>query len=558
MKGKKKGGLANRLARMSDEERTKYLQRKADAEEEARRRKEQLLTNFMKNKLKKEDAFSRLNVAKINQYWHQIMRVEKCEYMKKDVEHLRRWINKTMSIKNNSIQKLVDELDWQEDLYGKNFDAHSKHIENILAFHKKNLDQLSNQYGKDQRFLLHIGTTERNEIEERGTNETEHLKGIIYGQEINFKNEQTKMREIYIKKMDEAVSDYKMELRQTQKEHEKIICALWKEISNVVISQLQQTELKRLHLAELQKLDNAASSIIAQHNQEMSKQEQEILKLQRIYHQIFTHQEEQIEQLQQEIEVTTRQFFGMRKTLMQNLNHDEKQLQFLTSCSNEAIKNLEAKCVKGKHLLHLARSCSKLESQDEKINKWAVCVPDFAKQEDTSDKQLTLPKIRPKTSISKPPQIKYMRKLRSEEIFVPSLDSSEVFTVKTRLVRNLPIREDSITIEKKVLSKKLSRSDLAQSKSSTSHDSSSKSGLGHLNQMEGLWMVYNKVELDCLDLKKQKKRILAENEKLKEEIRNVLEASALGQHIFKRKYSNGFSAKRRFAFSAPVSSSTVH
>lgn len=48
MGAKKKGGLANRLARMSDEDRAKYLQRKADVEEEARRRKEQLVATFMK------------------------------------------------------------------------------------------------------------------------------------------------------------------------------------------------------------------------------------------------------------------------------------------------------------------------------------------------------------------------------------------------------------------------------------------------------------------------------------------------------------------------------
>lgn len=46
--GGKKKSLANRLARMSDEERARYLQHKADIEEEARRRKEQLIAIFMK------------------------------------------------------------------------------------------------------------------------------------------------------------------------------------------------------------------------------------------------------------------------------------------------------------------------------------------------------------------------------------------------------------------------------------------------------------------------------------------------------------------------------
>lgn len=45
--GKKKGA-ANKLAKMSDEEKARYLQHRADIEEEARRRKQQLIAIFLK------------------------------------------------------------------------------------------------------------------------------------------------------------------------------------------------------------------------------------------------------------------------------------------------------------------------------------------------------------------------------------------------------------------------------------------------------------------------------------------------------------------------------
>lgn len=45
--GKKKGA-ANKLAKMSEEERARYLQHRADMEEEARRRKQQLIAVFLK------------------------------------------------------------------------------------------------------------------------------------------------------------------------------------------------------------------------------------------------------------------------------------------------------------------------------------------------------------------------------------------------------------------------------------------------------------------------------------------------------------------------------
>jgi hypothetical protein len=52
--GKKKGKDKNKLAKMSEEERQRYLQHRADMEEEAKRRKQQLIATFMKVK------FSRL------------------------------------------------------------------------------------------------------------------------------------------------------------------------------------------------------------------------------------------------------------------------------------------------------------------------------------------------------------------------------------------------------------------------------------------------------------------------------------------------------------------
>lgn len=43
-----KKGKVNKLARMSDEERARYLQHRADMEEEARRRKIELISRFIK------------------------------------------------------------------------------------------------------------------------------------------------------------------------------------------------------------------------------------------------------------------------------------------------------------------------------------------------------------------------------------------------------------------------------------------------------------------------------------------------------------------------------
>lgn len=75
-------------------------------------------------------------------------------------------------------------------------------------------------------------------------------------------------------------------------------------------------------------------------------------------------------------------------------------------------------------------------------------------------------------------------------------------------------------------------------------------GYESLTKMERLWWVYNKVKLDCMDMKQAREKLLEENYALKETIRAVLEASALGQSIPTRRAKTASS--KRFILSAPL------
>lgn len=84
-------------------------------------------------KIKKEDAFTRLNMAKINQNWHQIMRKIKVKEMKDEVEHLKQLIERLVETKNRRIENLVIELEEAEEQYMHNFNSHSTHLDNIIG-----------------------------------------------------------------------------------------------------------------------------------------------------------------------------------------------------------------------------------------------------------------------------------------------------------------------------------------------------------------------------------------------------------------------------------------
>ncbi|KAJ8980973.1 hypothetical protein NQ317_013427 [Molorchus minor] len=213
--GGKKKSLANKLAKMTDEERARYLQHKAEMEEEARRRKEQLIATFLKRKIKREEMFSRLNLAKINQHWHQILRKSKCQEMKENVLHMKNWIERVLEYKNRTISKLMEELEEAEEQYSNNFQSHSIYIDNIIGkiitiFHyhiiisliQENqhqcIENMQQEYSEDVNRLLKFTSVEMETLIKNAKNEEQYLQSVLYGQE-NGGNEELKSKYEYYK-----------------------------------------------------------------------------------------------------------------------------------------------------------------------------------------------------------------------------------------------------------------------------------------------------------------------------------------------------------------------
>ncbi len=65
---------AKKLAKMSEEDRALYLEQQRIAEEEAQKKKEEMLSRFLKDKLAKEEAAAKLNMVKLKEQWRSIMR----------------------------------------------------------------------------------------------------------------------------------------------------------------------------------------------------------------------------------------------------------------------------------------------------------------------------------------------------------------------------------------------------------------------------------------------------------------------------------------------------
>lgn len=210
--GKGKGGKGNKLARMSEEERLRYLQHRADMEEEARRRKQQLIATFMKNKLKKEDAFSRLNLAKINQDWRTLLRNIKCTQLTDEINAVEKECLKMVERKNSVIRRLLCDLDESEEIYSTMLHSHMENIERLIVIHKDRVHFLRSWYVEEKSHMLKCYDDEIKVYKLKKSDAQKELECVYYGLAEKANAERKTNEEEHLQKKDSLKNSVSMDI----------------------------------------------------------------------------------------------------------------------------------------------------------------------------------------------------------------------------------------------------------------------------------------------------------------------------------------------------------
>lgn len=93
---------------------------------------------LLQNKLKREEAFTRLNMAKINQEWRTVLRNIKCVELRNEAKNVQTYFMDAFHRKNQTINRLLTELDQQEEMYAKLLNSHIDSIDKLIGkYHKR-------------------------------------------------------------------------------------------------------------------------------------------------------------------------------------------------------------------------------------------------------------------------------------------------------------------------------------------------------------------------------------------------------------------------------------
>ncbi|XP_011694704.1 PREDICTED: coiled-coil domain-containing protein 65 [Wasmannia auropunctata] len=369
---KKKKGKGSKLARMSDEERARYLQHRAELELEAKRRKQQLIAAFTKNKLKREEAFARLNTAKINEQWRFILRQIKCKELYEDVEYLRNNFDRLMKTKNLVIQRLHNELEAANVDHRRLQEAHIQMMDLTIGRYKQKCINLHETFARERNRIVSVEMNELNRVRKNLEQYCNQLQNITFGQDKRIENILTQTNIQNAVNISSIVYLKEDSLSRLMHYVSNEIEELWRKLNETIIEYEKNSGDKRKQYEYLKEQDDAYRADMAQYPKLQTQLQNMIKNLKQDTHVLSQKREQSIVELNNQIVHMRKRTESLRQIFSVNQMLDITQLKKFTIISASIVKELQRISEKGSALLSLLRMCSNLEPFSLTVQKYTL------------------------------------------------------------------------------------------------------------------------------------------------------------------------------------------
>ncbi|CAH0585553.1 unnamed protein product [Chrysodeixis includens] len=374
-----KKGKVNKLAKMSDEERARYLQHRADMEEEARRRKRELIARFIKNKLDKEEAFARLNTAKINQQWRFILRKIKCKQMALDIQSMLTSFNFLLERKNRLITSLVSATNDSDEQHRRGFQAHTETVSYFLDIGSQRLDKLQLEYDIQKNDLLENWDKEDMDLVDSQDRAEFKLKLITYIRDRDFQALKKNIETRRATEKNDARLEHEEDLREFCVPKQLEVETYWTKLKEVYTSYQEQHNPIMTHYYSLREKDDFYQKEIARNDVQIQLATDNLLSLQNEWQKSTTSMADRLAHLAARKEELTQKYLQKKRDTKVERSHSSQQLAVMVNSSQDAIKHLEELNNKLSKVLQLSEICSKYEHDGDELTK------DFESEIDSVD-----------------------------------------------------------------------------------------------------------------------------------------------------------------------------
>ncbi|XP_022530601.2 dynein regulatory complex subunit 2 [Astyanax mexicanus] len=354
-----KKGAGGKQAAMTEEERLVYLQQKAQAEEDNARRKEDMLTQFLKDKLQKEERNSAINLHKLRQQWRTVLRQTRSVELRNDISVLSQTFERVLDCKESVIRSLVSDLSEAEQQSALACRAHLQCLDRLLELQKEQVAALALQWNKSLEELRSEFDTEREQIVMQNQQENACLKNVTFA-----------LDQQYAETNNEAAQEYYSTRDEIKNQHNEEKHAIQLQLGGTIKELLRQYQQEQQSYKEALKVQKSLQTSTKEMDQQMRHLQETQDSINTLRLQLTSSQKESeasardLRAAREEVTCKTRQ---LRAKISVARAAERRKLANLTVHSNNTTKKLQDIVGKGEKLLRLAEMCRKLETEQEKV-----------------------------------------------------------------------------------------------------------------------------------------------------------------------------------------------
>uniref|UniRef100_A0A671PT84 Dynein regulatory complex subunit 2 n=1 Tax=Sinocyclocheilus anshuiensis TaxID=1608454 RepID=A0A671PT84_9TELE len=352
--GRKGGG---RNAGMIQEERLLCMQQKAQAEEKIAKRKEDMLTHFLKDKLQKEERNTVLKLHKLRQQWRAVLTQTKTAELRNDMSVLSQKFERVLDYKDNIIKSLVVDLSEREQQSELARSSHQQNVDYVLELHMSWLAELELSFNTSLEELASEYNPEREQILSQHQQESMYLEKVMFSMEKHYADLDNEARRDYQSTRNQIKKQNKEDKQSVKDQMEGVVEKLWRELQQVLHHYNETTKDRFIATESLQIKDEQSAKEIDTHKKHTQKLQESISALRC---QLSSSQTgETAQQLHSGRDELAQKLQYFRVQLGEAQTIRRKQLTKLTIQSSDATKKLQ--------LIRLFEMCCKLETEYEKV-----------------------------------------------------------------------------------------------------------------------------------------------------------------------------------------------
>lgn len=358
---------ANKLKNMTDEERVLYMEQKMLLEQEAKKKKEDLINELLKEKLMKEEKNTKHNLNKINFQWRSIMRDAKAKELLKDIEIMSQTFERIIDRKDTVIKALVKDLQESEEQYAMTMRSNVSNVENIIDLHKEELEvartklenliqEIKLEFDKERDFILNRHNQEMNE-----------LTSIIYAMEKTFLDQENEANIEFLSVRDEIKNKNLEERQQLRVNLESKINDTFDQFKQTMKNYSEMNEDRERQFSELKEKDEKSAKEIDTQMRKIQLLTDNINSFKSKIALNLKESQETNNSIKDDRDIMNSHFHDLKLQMKVMQDTMRKKLTVLTMQSDKAIEILKEKEEKAKQILRFAEMCRKLETEEEKI-----------------------------------------------------------------------------------------------------------------------------------------------------------------------------------------------